>query len=60
MTENDLKLLAVVLRAARELAEDCNSQADGCFDDDICPPSGESLLDALDQFKFKASFAVPE
>lgn len=53
MTETDLRLLAIVLREARELALDCED----CSND---LPSGEKLLEALDQFKFKASFVVPE
>jgi len=61
MTETDLKLLAVVLREARELALDCEN-CDGCMEEECSNnmPSGEKLLIALDQFKFRASFTVPE
>jgi hypothetical protein len=59
MTDNDLKLLATVLREARELAEACGEDGECCDYCDGCPP-GQALLEALDQFKFKATFSVPE
>lgn len=65
MTETDLRLLAVVLREARELAMDCENESEArCSDCMECcgtgVPSGNELLDALDQFKFRASFDSPE
>lgn len=59
MTETDLQLLAAVFREARELANECGEDGAGC---DYCEgvPSGGKLIDALDRFKFKASFTVPE
>lgn len=55
MTDNDLRLLANVLRLSRSLADDVENWWEG---GDL--PNGKPLLDALDQFKFKGSFQVPE
>ena len=67
MTENDLRLLGTIFRLAREMATDVENQhAELCYDEAcVCPYCGgigdaSPLLDALDQFKFRASFQVPE
>jgi len=67
MTENDLRMLGNILRLARELATDVESQHNEPCNDEacVCPYCGgveaaPQLLDALDQFKFKASLQVPE
>jgi hypothetical protein len=68
MTETDLRLLGNILRLARDLASGIDEQAMTICDDEHCECpfcggerlSGVPLLDALDQFKFRASIAVPE
>lgn len=66
LTYNDLKMLSDIFRLARSVATECER-----FDpvtvlqgDEVIiaedSPSGYRLLDALDHFKLRASFTVPE